>query len=351
MFDLFTNIRARVESSKNKLTSALKSIFQGKKLDPDAINRIEALLYSADVGVEATENIIAAIRAAHASNPQMGEGDVALICKNVLLDMLRGADRAPEMLLAERFGRRISSNGTSDTPNGSSDGFLVGGSRGSFEGTSKGNGGDLREAAVPLVIVLVGVNGSGKTTTAAKLAGFFTKNGRSVIVGACDTFRAAANEQIRVWAERLSFDLVGSNRGADAASVAFDTCRAAVSCGKDVAILDTAGRLHNKSNLMAELVKLKKVVGKVDFTFPQHLWLVIDAHLGVNAVTSAKKFHEALGLTGIIVTKLDGTGRGGGVIGIYRELGLPVYFIGTGEGQGDLVPFNIEGYIYGLMGE
>jgi fused signal recognition particle receptor len=325
MFDFFTNIRARMESSKNKLAAALRSIFHGKTLDPGAIDRIEALLYSADVGVEATENIIAAIGAAHASNPQMGERDVGLICKNVLLDMLRGADRSPETLWAK--GKFSSGD------------------------SSEGDGGNLRESAVPLVIVLVGVNGSGKTTTAAKLAEFFTKNGRSVIVGACDTFRAAANEQIKIWAERLSFDLVGSNRGADAASVAFDTCRAAVSRGKGVVILDTAGRLHNKSNLMAELVKLKKVIGKVDSIFPQHLWLVIDGHLGENAITSAKKFHEALGLTGIIVTKLDGTSRGGAVIGIYRQLGIPVYFIGTGEGQGDLVPFEVGEYVCVLVGE
>jgi fused signal recognition particle receptor len=329
MLDFFTNIRARVESSKNKLAAALRSIFQGKKLDPDALDRVEALLYSADVGVEATEKIMAAIGAAHAANPQMGEGDVGLICKNVLLDVLRGADRPSETLWAE--GRIFSENSPENPP--------------------ESDGGNRRKSAIPLVIVLVGVNGSGKTTTAAKLAGFFTKKGRSVIVGACDTFRAAANEQIRIWAERLSVDFVGSNQGADAASVAFDTCRAAVNRGRDVAILDTAGRLHNKSNLMAELVKLKKVVGKVDPAFPQHLWLIIDGHLGANAVTSAKKFHEALGLTGVIVTKMDGTGRGGAVIGIYRQLGVPVYFIGTGEGQGDLVPFEVREYVRALMGE
>ncbi|MDR1303557.1 MAG: signal recognition particle-docking protein FtsY [Puniceicoccales bacterium] len=334
MFDFFTHIRAQAKSSKNKLAAALRSIFQGKKLDPNAIDRIEALLYSADVGVEATENIVAAIGAARADDPQMGGRDVGLICKNVLLDVLRGADRSPETLWAK--DRPISSE---NPP------------RSSPKDSSEGGGENRREAAVPLVIVLVGVNGSGKTTTAAKLAEFFTKNGRSVIVGACDTFRAAANEQIKIWAERLSFDFVGSDRGADAASVAFDTCRAAVSRGRDVAILDTAGRLHNKSNLMAELVKLKKVVGKVDPAFPQHLWLVIDGHLGANAVTSAKKFHEALDLTGIIVTKLDGTGRGGAVIGIYRQLRIPVYFIGTGEGQGDLVPFEVGEYVQALMGE
>jgi fused signal recognition particle receptor len=324
MFDFFTKVRARVESTKNKLTSTLKSIFQGKKLDPNAIDRIEALLYSADIGVETTENMVAAIKAACKDNPQMREQDVRVICSNVLEDVLRGADRSPETLLADGGrGRDISSAEGGENP---------------------------QRSTLPLVITLVGVNGSGKTTTAAKLAGFFANRGRSVIVGACDTFRAAANEQIKIWAEQLPFDLVESQRGADPASVAFDTCRAAVGRGKDIAILDTAGRLHNKSNLMAELVKLKKVVGKIDPALPQHLWLVADAHLGANTIASAKKFHEELGLTGMIMAKLDGTSRGGALVGIYQKLRIPVYFLGTGEGQGDLEPFAVGAYIRALVG-
>jgi fused signal recognition particle receptor len=181
------------------------------------------------------------------------------------------------------------------------------------------------------------------------LASFFTHNGESVIVGACDTFRAAANEQIKIWAEQLNFDLVESHMGADPASVAYDTCQAAISRGKKIAILDTAGRLHNKSNLMAELVKIKKVIGKINPAFPQHLWLVVDAHLGANSITSAQKFHEELGLTGVIVTKLDGSSRGGTIVGIYQKLGIPVYFVGTGEGRDDLVPFVVEDYVQALV--
>jgi fused signal recognition particle receptor len=238
----------------------------------------------------------------------------------VLLDALQGADRLPDTLLEKgEWGKDASVK----------------------EG--KGN-------AIPLVIVLIGSNGSGKTTTAAKLAGFFTENGKSVIIGACDTFRAAANEQIKIWAERLHFDLVESQRGADPASVAFDTCQAAVSRGRDVVILDTAGRLHNKSQLMGELVKIKKVMGGINPLFPQHLWLVADAHLGTNTITSAQKFHRELGITGIILTKLDGVGRGGAIVGIYQKLGIPVYFMGTGEGPTDLVPFVVEEYVQALVG-
>jgi fused signal recognition particle receptor len=322
MFGLFSKVYARVESTKNKLTSTFKNIFQGKKLDQNSIDQIEALLYSADIGVEVTENIIAAIKVAYKNNPQMRDQEMGMICEHTLREVLRGADRSPGTLLEnEKWVQNVGLGDSRENP-----------------------------PTIPLVIALIGTNGSGKTTTAAKLAGFFTANGKSVIVGACDTFRAAANEQIKIWAEQLSFDLVESQRGADPASVAFDTCQAAVSRGKNVVILDTAGRLHNKSNLMAELVKLKKVIGRINPAFPQHLWLVADVHLGTNTITSAKKFHEELGLTGMVVTKLDGTSRGGAIVGIYQKLGVPVYFVGTGESYTDLVPFAVDEYVHALVG-
>ncbi|MDR0418288.1 MAG: signal recognition particle-docking protein FtsY [Puniceicoccales bacterium] len=318
MFGLFAKVRTQVKSTKNKLTSIFKNIFHGKKLDQNSVDQIEALLYSADIGVETTRNIVTMIKAAYENNPQMRDREVSVICKNVLLDVLHGADHCSEL-----FKRQV----------------VI------------GDGGNLQETTIPLVIGLIGANGSGKTTTAAKLAGFFTGNGQSVIVGACDTFRVAANEQIKIWADRLCFDLVESQRGADPASVAFDTCQAAIRRGKNVVILDTAGRLHNKSNLMAELMKLKKVIGKVNPAFPQHLWLVADAHLGANTIASAKKFHDELGLTGMILTKLDGTSRGGAIVGIYQKLGIPVYFIGTGESPEDLIPFAVDEYVCALVEE
>jgi fused signal recognition particle receptor len=313
MFGFLSKIRSGFDSSKNKLTSILKNIFHGRNLDPHAIGEIEALLYGADVGVETTEMILAAIKDAYKHNANLETQHIRSICRDVVTDVLAGAQRMPETLLAGESGEIL--------------------------------------GKIPIVIALIGTNGSGKTTTAAKLASFFTAQGKSVLVGACDTFRAAANEQIEIWAQRLAFDLVGSQRGADAASVAFDSCQAAINRGKDVVILDTAGRLHNRENLMAELVKLKRVTGKVHGQFPQHLWLVIDGNLGSNSMASAEKFHGELGLTGIIITKLDGTSRGGVVVGIYRRLGIPIYFIGTGEGEGDLVPFVTEDYVRALLGE
>jgi fused signal recognition particle receptor len=327
MFGFFSKARSKIGLVTNRLTSTFKSIFQGKKLDQNSVDEIEALLYSADMGVETTENIISAITAAHKNNSQMREQEVGVICKNVLLDVLRGADRSPDALLHK--GQEAIKEVEKIT----------------FQNDDKSE-----DFPTPTVICLMGTNGSGKTTTTAKLAGFFRENGQSVIVGACDTFRAAANEQIKTWAQQLNFDLVESHGGADPASVAFDTCQAAISRRKNIAILDTAGRLHNKSNLMAELVKMKKVIGKINPHFPQHLWLVIDAHLGSNTITSAQKFHEELGLTGIIVTKLDGSSRGGTIVGIYQKLKIPIYFMGTGEGWDDLIPFSVDDYVHALVG-
>ncbi|MDR2200648.1 MAG: signal recognition particle-docking protein FtsY, partial [Puniceicoccales bacterium] len=301
MLGFFSKVRSGLDSTKNRLTSILKNVFQGRNLDQHSIDEIEALLYGADMGVETTEVIISAIRNAYKNNSDLGEQNIRSICHDVLVNVLDGAERSAEGLFfgEERFGK---------------------------DSENSGNG---TVEKIPIAICLVGANGSGKTTTTAKLASFFASKGKSVLVGACDTFRAAANEQIKIWAKQLGFDLVESHRGADSASVAFDTCQAAINRRKDVVILDTAGRLHNRENLMAELVKLKRVTGKVHIHFPQHTWLVIDGNLGVNSIVSAQKFHEELGLNGIIVTKLDGTGRGGAIVGIYRQFGLPIYFIGT----------------------
>jgi fused signal recognition particle receptor len=197
---------------------------------------------------------------------------------------------------------------------------------------------------------MIGVNGSGKTTTTAKLAHKLKGDGQTVIVAACDTFRAAAVEQLRSWTERLGIDLVASHSGADAAAVAFDAWQAAKARGKDWLIVDTAGRLHTKGNLMDELAKIRRVLQKNDPAAPQHRWLVVDGSLGANSIEQARVFHQSFGLTGLVVTKLDGTSRGGALVGIYRQLKIPIYFIGLGEQPDDLQPFSAENYARAIFG-
>jgi fused signal recognition particle receptor len=197
---------------------------------------------------------------------------------------------------------------------------------------------------------MIGVNGSGKTTTTAKLAWMLKQDGKKVTVAACDTFRAAAVEQLKSWATRLNLDIVASHTGADSAAVAFDAWQAAKSRGSDYLIVDTAGRLHTKGNLMEELAKIRRVLQKHDPAAPQHRWLVVDGSLGSNSIEQAKVFHKSFGLTGLVVTKLDGTSRGGAIVGIWRELKLPIYFVGLGEQPEDLQPFSIENYAKAVFG-
>ncbi len=286
-----------------KLFGALGGIFS-RKLDAASIEELEEALYGADFGVETAQEILDEIRAAYAKDKELHGRAAAEIGRRVLSRVLEGAEAkfvpAPEH--------------------------------------------------VPEIIALVGVNGAGKTTTAAKLAHLFEANGDSVILGACDTFRAAAGEQIAAWAERLSLDIVPGQHGADAAAVAFDTVQAARSRGKRIAILDTAGRLHTKSHLMEELKKLSRVVAKLDPAAPHHRWLVVDGTLGSNSIEQAKIFNEAFGLTGLIVTKLDGTSRGGALVGIWRELHIPIYYVGLGEKPEDLQPFSAKNYIDAIFG-
>lgn len=286
-----------------KLFGALGGIFS-KKLDASSLDELEEALYSADFGVETAEEILSEIKTAYAKDKELHGREAAEIGRRVLTRVLAGAEAtfipAPEH--------------------------------------------------APEVIALVGVNGAGKTTTAAKLAHLFEAGGNSVILGACDTFRAAANEQIAAWAQRLGLELVPGRHGADSAAVAFDTVSAARSRGKRIAILDTAGRLHTKAHLMEELKKISRVVGKLDPAAPHHRWLVVDGTLGSNSIEQAKIFHEAFGLTGLIVTKLDGTSRGGALVGIWRELHIPIYYIGLGEKPEDLRPFIIEDYAAAIFG-
>ena len=201
----------------------------------------------------------------------------------------------------------------------------------------------------PLVVLVVGVNGAGKTTSIAKLAALFRAEGKRVVLAAADTFRAAAIEQLQHWGERAGADVIAHNQGGDPAAVAFDAMQAARARGADVLIVDTAGRLHTKSNLMEEMKKIGRVLGRVDDAAPHEVLLVLDATTGQNGLAQAKEFTQAVGCTGIVLTKLDGTAKGGVVLAIARELGLPVRFVGTGEGMDDLSPFAPEEYVEALF--
>ncbi len=201
----------------------------------------------------------------------------------------------------------------------------------------------------PYVIMVVGVNGTGKTTTIGKLAALFKRENQKVLLAAADTFRAAASDQLEIWAQRAKVDIVRNQPGADPASVAFDALQAAISRGIDVLIVDTAGRLHTKSNLMEELKKIRRVLGKLIPDAPQETLLVLDATTGQNGLNQAKQFTDAVGVTGIVLTKLDGTAKGGIVFSITKELGIPVKYIGIGEKIEDLEVFNPEEFVEALF--
>jgi fused signal recognition particle receptor len=210
---------------------------------------------------------------------------------------------------------------------------------------------ELDFSAQPTVILIVGVNGSGKTTSIAKLGKRFTQSDKSVLLGAADTFRAAAVDQLETWAERLGLPVISGQMGGDSAAVAYDTVQAAVARKVDIALIDTAGRLHTRLNLMEELKKVHRVVGKALPGAPQHVWLVMDATTGQNALQQARAFKDAVKVTGVILAKLDSSARGGMAFAIQRELGLPILFAGLGEKPDDLQPFEPDGFVDGIMAE
>ncbi len=211
---------------------------------------------------------------------------------------------------------------------------------------------DVGRNLVPVsgkVVMIVGVNGVGKTTTIAKLGQYYTNHGKKVIFAAGDTFRAAATAQLEVWGGRLNVPTVTGPDGSDPAAVAFDAAQARAARGRDLLFVDTAGRLHTKHNLMEELKKVKRVISRADPGEPKEVWLVLDAVTGQNGLEQAKKFHEAVGITGVIVTKLDGTAKGGIPLPIVRELGLPIKFIGVGERADDLQPYDAAAYVRAML--
>lgn len=304
MFSLFKKFKDGLTKTVAAIAAKTHGLFGGRKIDAASLEELEEALYTADFGVETTTEILEEIKAAYKKDPALQGRQAAEIGAAVLKRVLTGAA-----------------------------GTLVVGDRSN-----------------PSVIAMIGVNGSGKTTTTAKLAHKFKTDGQTVLVAACDTFRAAAVEQLKSWATRLEIDIVASHTGADAAAVAFDAWQAAKSRGKDWLIVDTAGRLHTKGNLMEELAKIRRVLQKNDPSAPQHRWLVVDGSLGANSIEQARVFHESFGLTGLVVTKLDGTSRGGAIVGIWRQLKIPIYFIGLGEQPDDLQPFSAENYSRAIFG-
>jgi fused signal recognition particle receptor len=304
MREFFKKFKDGFARTSQELWASSRSILGGARLDATSLEQLEEALYGADFGVETTSEIVEEVEAASRREKNLRGQDVVSIASAVLKRVLEGSEG------------RI-------TPATDS----------------------------PTVICLVGVNGSGKTTTCAKLAHQLRADGKQVVMAACDTFRAAANEQIKSWSQRLDIDLVASHHGADAAAVAFDGWQAARRREKDYLVIDTAGRLHTKSNLMEELAKIKRVLQKNDPIAPHYSLLVVDGSLGSNSIEQAKVFHKSFGLDGIIVTKLDGTSRGGAIVGIYRELKLPIFFVGLGEQPEDLQPYSAEEYIAAVLGQ
>jgi fused signal recognition particle receptor len=288
-----------LEKSKSSFFEKLGKAVAGKsKVDDSVLDNLEEVLVTSDVGVETTLKIIDRIEARVAKDKYLGTEELNLILREEIAGLLSEINSGNDLELS------VASNHK------------------------------------PYVIMVVGVNGAGKTTTIGKLAHQFKKQGHKVVLGAADTFRAAAIDQLQVWAERVEVPIVKQNMGSDPASVAFDTLESAVSNQADVVIIDTAGRLHNKVNLMNELTKIKRVMHKVVPNAPHEILLVLDGSTGQNAFEQAKQFTAATEVNALAVTKLDGTAKGGVVIGISDQFQVPVKYIGVGEGIEDLQVFN-----------
>ncbi|MBQ9164969.1 MAG: signal recognition particle-docking protein FtsY [Bacteroidaceae bacterium] len=316
LFNFFSKKKNK-ETLDNGLSKTKESVFgkisraiAGKsKVDAEVLDNLEEVLITSDVGVETTLEIIERIEARVARDKYMNTSEL-------------------NNILREEITNLLTENNTEDT-----EGF------------------EVPQDKKPYVILVVGVNGVGKTTTIGKLAYQFKQAGNKVYLGAADTFRAAAVEQISIWGERVGVPVIKQKMGSDPASVAYDTVSSAVANNADVVIIDTAGRLHNKVGLMNELTKIRNVIGKVIPNGPTEVMLVLDGSTGQNAFEQAKQFTAATDVTSIAITKLDGTAKGGVVIGISHQFKIPVKYIGLGEHMEDLQPFNRREFVNSLFGE
>ena len=296
-------LKSGMVRTRNALGSSLATLFSGsRQMDAGLLEKIHETLYRADIGVRATDRLVASIKTQFGDQSSSEWSDVQQHLIAEISAIFRSNDRPL-----------------------------------------------LTPAQAPFVVLIVGVNGVGKTTTIGKLSARFMADGKSVLLGAADTFRAAAIEQLEVWGKRLNVEVIRQQQGSDPAAVAYDAGKAAVARGKDVLIIDTAGRLHNKTELMDELGKIHRVLGRDIPGAPHETWLVIDATTGQNAAAQVKAFKEVANVTGLVVTKLDGTAKGGVLIGIAEQYGIPIRYIGVGEKASDLQPFHAEEFAKSLF--
>ena len=305
---LLERLKESVGKTRTELAARVEQLLTGDRpVDPELLKQLESALLGADIGVTTTKEVLAALRQQVNEHKIDDAGQLKQELKRQIVKILTAPAASP--------------NGSA--PDG--------------------------PASAPRVIFVVGVNGTGKTTTIGKLANRLKSEGASVVLCAADTFRAAAIEQLEVWGRRAGVEVVKQKSGADPAAVVYDGLSAACARSADVVIVDTAGRLHTKSNLMAELDKMKRTASKVVPGAPHDVLLVLDATTGQNGLNQAREFWSHAGVTGIVLTKLDGTAKGGIVVAIARELNLPIRFVGTGERMDDLVPFDAQTYVNSLL--
>lgn len=299
----FAKITSALSRARAAFGEKIRTLFRGK-IDEAMLEEMEQLFYEADFGLQTAMELTQKVRDLHKANPSFKAADYLAALREHLVSLL------------EKYPSDLAS-----LPAGQS----------------------------PLVILIVGVNGNGKTTSVAKLAHLFKQSGKKVLIAAADTFRAAATEQLEMWAERVGADLVKGLPGSDPAAVCFDALSAAKTRGCDVVLIDTAGRLHTKIPLMHEIEKIKRSCSKAAAGSPHETLLVLDATTGQNAIDQAKQFHAFTPLSGLILTKLDGTAKGGIVLAIQRAIGSPIKFVGTGEQVDDLQPFDAKAFVAGII--
>jgi fused signal recognition particle receptor len=305
MWGLFEKLKEGLSKTHQGFVEKIDQLLSGRKsIDQDLLDELEGLLFQADLGVKTSSQLIEGVR----QGLKRGELQEP--------ERVKGFIRQ-EILRILQMGEKPLSIDFSQTK--------------------------------PFLFMVVGVNGVGKTTTIAKIAHQYSSQGKKVLIGAADTFRAAAVEQLEVWATRVKADLIKHSKGSDPSAVAFDSVHAAKARNVDLVFIDTAGRLHTKVNLMEELKKVKRIIARESPGAPHEILLVLDATTGQNAISQAKLFHEAIGVTGIALTKLDGTAKGGIIIGITDELKLPIRYIGVGEGMDDLREFNASEFVQALF--